>query len=245
MNAEELEIIEIDHIDLIFNNKIQSISSEAQEEIDLQWKTINNCFNGEVWHVEKLIFKCDRLIIKGCIGYYKNFLGGKGPNSIFEINTSNDCCIPLSVGAIVVTFDNKIVVAQRKGTHLNNNKWSFPAEGYMGPGKMILENIKDEMREELCVTNCNGFYVMGIVFDRKVKQPYVCIVWKTRLKSEEVLNAFQETDKKEFEHISFIDNNIHSIMRFCSTHDLTPHNLGKAYLYCNQLKPECCFTTFQ
>lgn len=229
----DLELIMIDNIKVRFNPEKVDYDTEVIKKINSYWQSIVGCFNGELTHVKSISVDGLIMSIDACIGYYKDFLGSDKPDSLAGIGGARNCCIPLSVGAITITSDHKVIVAKREGTCLNQNKWSFPAEGYMLPGKTIENNLLLEMEEELGICKYSSLQVIGLVFDRIVKQPYIAIVCHLGISSEEVQIAFKYTDKTEFKEIRFIDNEEESFLSFCSKSDLTLHNLGKAILYCS------------
>lgn len=231
MKKNGLEIIEVNDIELFFRNEKQVMSLDKRLEIDNRWKGIEGCFDGKLVHVERISWSGDKAIIRACIGSYKDFICTDRPDTIDGINEAKDCCIPLSVGAITITGDDKIVIAKRHGTYLNNGKWSFPAEGYMVPGESIEGNLLVETEEELGISAYDGLRIMGIVFEEVTRQPYIAVILETSVSSQSLLDSFNSCPDKEFEEISFIDNEREDFIRFYEGHDLTPHNLGKATLY--------------
>jgi prepilin-type N-terminal cleavage/methylation domain-containing protein len=182
-----------------FDPKKQRLNPEIQKEIDGCFKSKINCFDGALIHVKKIeIGKKIRFSTQ--IGSYKDFIGTqhRRPNSIGKIHGRQDYCMPLSIGAIVITKNNKIIVAKRKKTNLNANYWSFPAEGYLDPNKHLINNeisvfngIAAELKEELGIhiNEVKTFHILGIVYDKEItKQPYIATIWKTNLKTFDIKN---------------------------------------------------------
>ena len=243
-----LEVIPIEsNLSIHFENKKQHFGMETRDEIDDYWRTLRGCFNGMLVHVKKFTRDNGKIIFYTQIGYYKDFVGTKNKRPVSLALTSDiaECCMPLSVGAIVITKDNKIVVAKRKGTNLNNDLYSFPAEGYFTPKHAINDDISvfngiaDELKEELGINinELSSFHVLGIVYDRLItKQPYIATIWKTNLSSIEVNNRFNKTKREEFKLIKFIENEKIPFLKFIKEHELTLHNLGKAMLYASYMR---------
>lgn len=241
--TKSIEIVPVKtNLIIDFDPKKQRLNPEIQKEIDDCFKSKINCFDGALIHVKKIeIGKKIRFSTQ--IGSYKDFIGTqhRRPNSIGKIHGRQDYCMPLSIGAIVITKNNKIIVAKRKKTNLNSNYWSFPAEGYLDPNKHLINNeisvfngIAAELKEELGIhiNEVKTFHILGIVYDKEItKQPYIATIWKTNLKTFDIKNLFKKTEKEEFEEIDFIDNNRKAFNDFINKHELTLHNLGKAMLY--------------
>ena len=240
---DSIELIFIESsLSIDFEHKKQRFDTETQDKINANWEESKKCFNGELIHVNKFLKDDTRICFLTQIGSYKDFIGTKDerPDSLMLACGKADCCMPLSIGAIVITKDGKIIVAKRNGTNLNNDFWSFPAEGYFNPkhainGQVsIFNGIADELKEELGI-NINEliyFRVLGIVFDRVItKQPYIAIIWKTNLSSFEIKSRFNKTKREEFKIIDFIENKKIPFLDFIKEHELTLHNLGKAILY--------------
>ena len=245
---DSIEIITIEsNLSIRFENKKQHFGTKTRDEIDDYWRTLRGCFNGMLIHVKKFTRDDRKITFSTEIGYYKDFVGTKNkrPVSLALVSDIAEYCMPLSVGAIVITKDNKIVVAKRKGTNLNNDLYSFPAEGYFNPKHAInndisvFNGIADEVKEELgiSINELSSFHILGIVYDRLItKQPYIVTIWKTNLSSIEVTNRFNKTKKEEFKSIKFIENEKIPFLMFINEHELTLHNLGKAMLYASYMR---------
>ncbi len=238
--ADALEIIPIHkRLRIDFIPEKQGFSLEIQKEIDRHWKSKENCFDGPLIDVVQFKDNDDEIYILTQTGSYKDFIGTKDrrPSSMKDI-ASKKYCMPLSIGAITISKDNRIAITKRIGTYLNNNYYSFPAEGYLEP-KCVIDNkvsilsgIAMEMNEELGMHDLKSFHVLGIVYDSLItRQPYIATIWEANLESSEIEKCFKNTERKEFRSIEFIENKKDPFMDFINEHKLTLHNLGKAILY--------------
>lgn len=237
-----LEIIPISSkLRIKFIPKKQNFNLEIRKEVDKHWQASKNCFDGSLIDVIQFENNEDEIYFLTQIGSYKDFIGTKNrrPSSLKDV-ASGKYCMPLSVGTITISKDNKIVATKRTRTYLNNDHYSFPAEGYLEPKCVInnevsiLSGIAMEMNEELGINinELKSFHILGIVYDSLItKQPYIATIWETNLKSVEIEERFKETERKEFGSIGFIENKKDPFIDFINKHELTLHNLGKAMLY--------------
>ena len=234
-----IEIIPCSKLRIDFIPKKQKFDLETKKEINKHWQKSKDCFNGSLINVIQFENNEDVSYFLTQIGSYKDFIGTKNkrPNSLNNVSKGN-YCMPLSIGSITISNDNKIVVSKRKGTFLNNNCYSFPAEGYLdlrcitNNNVSIFNGLALEMNEELGINELRAFHILGIVYDSLItKQPYIATIWKTSLNSTEIEERFYYAEKKEFQSIEFIENEKDCFIEFINGHELTLHNLGKAMLY--------------
>ncbi|HOI60129.1 MAG TPA: hypothetical protein PKU93_02275 [Candidatus Pacearchaeota archaeon] len=239
-SINRLEIIPISgKLRIEFIPKKQNFNLEIQKEIDEHWQESKNCFNGPLIDVIQFKNSNDEIYFLTQKGSYKAFIGTKNrrPSSIKDV-TNGKYCMPLSVGTMVISSDDKIAVTKRTGTYLNNDRYSFPAEGYLDLNCVknneisIFDGIAMEMKEELGINELKLFRILGIVYDSLItKQPYIATIWETNLNSSQIKECFRNTEKKEFESIEFIENKKDPFTDFINKHELTLHNIGKAMLY--------------
>jgi hypothetical protein len=204
-------------------NVVEFIESEWSDFVDKN----STAFNGRLFRVDRYNLKENNLIELHLNDTdYKEFVGTRDYEFIRRFGSEN-AANPLSVGAVMVTNDNKIVLGKRsKDIDIGKSKNSVAA-GYLDPEKDmtnsansdstvdIFSGIKREIYEETGITNGDivGLVCMGLINNKEKNQinaPFYC---KLDISAKEF-----ETNKRpqqaEFSQVIMIDNTVRSIDEF-------------------------------
>jgi 8-oxo-dGTP pyrophosphatase MutT (NUDIX family) len=203
---------------------------DAIKFIESKWSDfVNNqsiAFNGRLFRVDRYIIENNRIEIHLSDTDYKEFVGTRDHDFIGRFGREN-AANPLSVGAVIVTKDNKIVLGKRaEDIDIGKSKISVAA-GYLDPEKDmvnsansdntldIFSGIKREIYEETGITNRDivDLVCMGLINNKEKNQinaPFYC---KLDISAKEF-----ETNKRpqqaEFSQIIMVDNTVRSIDDF-------------------------------
>ncbi|MCK9578651.1 NUDIX hydrolase [bacterium] len=157
-------------------------------------------------------------------------------NGVVPIDRRN--CIPLSVGAVAITKDNKIVLAMRHDTTFDNKLLTFLPGGYIDPpadeknGKIsILSCIKRELKEELGIKDYDRVKCLGIVHSKESsKQPLVAVRLILFDSSQSIRSAYGPKNC-ESSNLCLIDNNIYAMAKFLNGKKIAIHDAWKIILH--------------
>jgi len=165
---------------------------------------------------------------------------------IDNINGSIDKrnCVPLSVGAIAITRDNKIVLAVRNNTAFDNEALTFLPGGYIDPltdskdGKIsLLSCIGRELKEELGIVGYERTKCLGIIHSKESsKQPLIAIRLILFDSSQSVRSAYGPRNC-ESHSIHFVDNDINAMTEFLKGKEITIHDAWKIILHFSDIAP--------
>jgi 8-oxo-dGTP pyrophosphatase MutT (NUDIX family) len=204
---------------------------DAVKFIESKWSDFVNktsiAFNGKLFRVDGYNTVENNLIELNLSDTdYKEFVGTRDHEFIRRFGREN-AAIPLSVGAVIVTKDNKIVLGKRaKDIDIGKSKISVAA-GYLDPEKDIVNSansdntldifsgIKREIYEETGVTNRDivGLACMGLIDNKEQNQinaPFYC---KLDIFAKE-FETNKMPQQAEFSQIIMIDNTVRSIDDF-------------------------------
>lgn len=228
-----------------YSPRKQSFSRELQEKIAIEWSyhlVINpNDFDGKLASVIAISISNDKAIIKTRESTFSTFLSLKETRpSKIDLNCTpldKRNCLPLSVGAIAITNDNKVIVATRSNTAFDCETLTFLPGGYIDPvvdieGQDISVPfcINRELKEELGVSSYENSKYLGIVYSKESsKQPLIALRLKLFESSERIQNTY--TGNNESYDLYFIDNNVKTMASFLKDKKIAIHDAWKAILH--------------
>jgi len=135
--------------------------------------------------------------------------------------------LPLSIGAVTVTEDNKIIVGIRERVGLARGLADTLPSGYFNPEEDARweDCLVRELREEIGIEKFTKLKILGLIFDCKItQQPLLAVNLQLPFTSSEINWIGEETLE-----MIFIDNDINSIKE--RGYSWTPHARGKLILY--------------
>jgi 8-oxo-dGTP pyrophosphatase MutT (NUDIX family) len=214
-------------------NALQLINSKWEEFIKFNPKS----FNGPLFRVESWSTYAHkrRVRIRLDVGDtdYKEFVGTRDPEFIKAIGREK-IANPLSVGAVLITGDNKIILGRRSST-IDGSKSSISiVAGYLDPRKDlkniskngiksgqvrsvdIFYGITREIFEEtgVKVNHIVDLFCIGLIDNKEQKQMNLPFYARLNISSDEVISKSTTISDPEFSDIFFIGNTEQSIGKF-------------------------------
>ena len=137
--------------------------------------------------------------------------------------------LPLSIGAVTTTKDDKIVIEIRGKVGLGKGLTNTLPSGYFDPHKDLSwqDCILREMREELGIESnfIRSLKVLGLILDCKIsQQPLLAVDMQVEVESEGIIPREDEIAK-----LGFLENSMETVRRW--RHPWTPHSIGKLILH--------------
>ncbi len=179
------------------NSVLEKFIKKGWEE---EKKKNPNIFAGNLAHIYKQEFNKKSIKISTIHVTYDAYLVTS--NEEFFKKFPNECSAnPLSVGALVMTSDSKIILGKRSN-YVATNKQSITI-----PSGMIDENdieegckincfqaVKREIYEEigLSIDQIVDTFCMGVIFNKQTQQTFLPFFCKTKLSSNDILVNFNE-----------------------------------------------------
>jgi 8-oxo-dGTP pyrophosphatase MutT (NUDIX family) len=166
---------------------------------------------------------------------YKEFVGTRNPEFIATFG-KKQISNPLSVGAVLITEDNKLILGRRSSS-IDGSKYALSViAGYLDPQKDILHihnkdgsdyvdivdifhGIEREIYEEtgIAAYDVVELVCLGIIANRKQNQMNIPFCGILNISSDEVITKRSETQDSEFSEILFVQNDLRSINEFMNT----------------------------
>jgi hypothetical protein len=163
---------------------------------------------------------------------YKAFIGTRQRNrkslNLTQKPLDKEFPLPLSIGAVTITQDNKIVAGIRERVGLSKGLVCTLPSGFFDPTKDFTweDCLQRELREEIGIERFTQTKILGLIFDRKIaQQPLLAVRIKIPIASNEISRA--QID--EIKELAFIDNSITGVK--LSGFLWTPHSRGKLILH--------------
>lgn len=163
---------------------------------------------------------------------YKAFIGTRQRNrkslNLTQKPLDKEFPLPLSIGAVTITQDNKIVAGIRGKVGFGKGQACILPSGFFDPIEDLKwqDCLQRELQEEIGVERFKLNSILGLIFDRKIaQQPLLAI----RIKIPITSNEISRTQIEEVKELVFIDNSIRGVKK----HRLqwTPHSRGKLILH--------------
>jgi 8-oxo-dGTP pyrophosphatase MutT (NUDIX family) len=220
-------------VDGAFNRQQLSISyrdeeknypKEAVKLIDRIWlqkvSSGTRLFDGKLFGVISYSVKGQVLFLELQNTSYK-YLVGTGDREFISSFGHKETANPLSVGAVVVTSDNRFVVGKRRNDlYFNPGKYSIIAgtmdrekdftDGKPDPFRAVLRELLEEkgvnqnsIREILC---------LGLIYNVDYNQSYLPFSIVLGVSSQALMNSFPQED--EFENFVYVKVDKESVLNF-------------------------------
>lgn len=171
---------------------------------------------------------------------YKEYVGTRAPRILIEYGPRY-VANPLAICSVVVTADQKILIARRsRKVELRPRYFHVPA-GHIDPQKHTncrgvphpFAALIGELNEETGIikTHIKGALCLGLVYDRVFSHPELVFKTDIILTSSE-LGHLNPSDK-EMGRLKFIENNSKRLLNFITQHyrEITPTGKANLILY--------------
>jgi 8-oxo-dGTP pyrophosphatase MutT (NUDIX family) len=227
-----------------YNPGRQSYGHKANELIELKWNEFlelnPKSYNGPLFRVNKWSDFNSRDGLQKIELHltdtdYKEFVGTRNPEFIATFG-KKQISNPLSVGAVLITEDNKLILGRRSSS-IDGSKYALSViAGYLDPQKDILHihnkdgsdyvdivdifhGIEREIYEEtgIAAYDVVELVCLGIIANRKQNQMNIPFCGTLNISSDEVITKRSETQDSEFSEILFVQNDLRSINEFMNT----------------------------
>jgi len=201
--------------------KIQQ-PEDALQFISRKWKNAQSenseLFNGRLYRVDQHALTDNILRLRLSDTDYKEYVGTRDSDFVnkFGIELASN---PISVGIVLVTLDNKIILGRRTNdVDIEKSKIAVMA-GYADPTLDWKENrpdlfyaVKREASEELLIdmNSISNLKSLGLVFNSCRNQTYMPFQGQINAYADDIKNF----NKKEFSQIIMIDNEKQTIIGF-------------------------------
>jgi ADP-ribose pyrophosphatase YjhB (NUDIX family) len=229
----EIEIAEIIDKPYSFNNKTAQRIEETWQKASEKNPQI---FSGGMGSVMSLRIDQKRTLLLHLRKIrFKTFLG------LREFSPSNmdlskqpldkDYPLPIGVGAVSITSDNKIIFGRRSSSTFEKGESTSLPSGYYDydTDKSIPETFKKELKEEIGIEEYNSIQYLGIAYTSGGKNPLIYAVLKLRFSSEHIKLITQNAS--EIDKYYFIDNNQEALKEFFKEHPPTSHDVARVTMY--------------
>ncbi|GEM_PF-5232341 len=225
-----------------FEDKLQRFESEKEERVRENWeeKKRNNphIFPGPLGSVAafKVVDETLKLWLRRTRFDLYDGLRNEAPSYLDSTKKplDRDFPLPLSVGAVTVTDDNKIIFGIRsKATAFGKDGAVMLPSGYFNPDRdaSVQELIRKELEEEVGIRDFEIERWGGLVYDGKVaKQPLLSLRIKVPHSSEEIEDIKGEIDK-EVKNVHYVDNKIDAVKEFIDEYPPLPHSMANLVLH--------------
>jgi 8-oxo-dGTP pyrophosphatase MutT (NUDIX family) len=216
-------------------NKRLSQSQEALQFIETKWNEFvsnsSKAFNGRLFRVDKYDTVTNNYIeLQLSDTDYKEFVGTRDHEFVNKFGkeyTAN----PLSVGALMVTQDYKIILGKRSAvdTDIGKNKISVIG-GYLDPSNDlsnrnnkivdIFQAVTREIYEETGINNKNivELICIGLIDNKEHNQINLPFYTKLDISAEQIKAHITTPQEKEFSQIITINSSVQSIIQFLDTY---------------------------
>jgi len=214
------------------------LDPHLQRKIEKKWiahlKQYPYEFNGALLSVSKIEARREILYITVRPTDYKTYIGTRWKRKKRKLDLAQkpldrDFPLPLSIGAVTATKDDKIAIGIKKKVGLGKGLTTTLPGGYFDPQKDLnwQDCILREMKEELGIESnfIKSLKVLGLIFDCKVsQQPLLAIDMRVEVESEEIIPK-----EDEIAQLEFLDNSIEAVRKW--RHPWTPHSIGRLILH--------------
>jgi 8-oxo-dGTP pyrophosphatase MutT (NUDIX family) len=209
-------------------------SQEALQFIESKWNEfVNNnskAFNGPLFRVDEYnIIRNNFIKLELSNTDYKEFVGTRDHRFVNKFGKEY-IANPLSVGALLMTQDNKIILGKRSpaDTDIGKNKISVIA-GYLDPNKDldkrtnmvdVFRAVSREIYEEIGITDNNivDMICIGLIDNKKHNQINLPFYTKLDISVEQIKTSIMTPQEKEFSQIITIDSSVRSIAKFLDSY---------------------------
>ena len=221
----------------IIYDKMSIIRTQEQNQlIEEIWKNVTKenpyIYNGDLVGIKQHQTAQNRLEVQVCKSTYKEFIGTRDSFYVKKFGMKN-IANPLSVCALIITSDDKIVLGKRsKFVDLSKLKLTIPS-GWIDPSKDLkfnkidaFEVIKRETGEELGIyQNELTLKCLGLVFNRMFNHSFIPFWGITKLDSSTI---FERKRNDEFSELVKFENNVGKLL---SKHHEQLSDVAKATLF--------------
>ncbi len=205
------------NLKISYRAKNLSFTDEMMNFIDIHWEKAKKkwpgMFNGKLYHVLKKEICKQEVLLDTIDSNYKEYVGTREPE--FARLFGSSCVVsPLSVGTLVVTVDNKLLLGRRKFVDTWEGFYSTVA-GYVqlprspkSPPEAI-ETLRQELFEEAAIDRkeISSFRFLG-----SVGKSYLVFEVSVEISSSTLL--VRQPTEKEFAEFEFLQNDRESIREF-------------------------------
>jgi 8-oxo-dGTP pyrophosphatase MutT (NUDIX family) len=228
-------------IKVIYRHKRLNQTNNALQFIESNWKEFvkNNTksFNGKLSRVDSCYIrkknkngKENLIELQLSDTDYKEFVGTRGYEFIRRYGREQSAN-PLSVGAVLVTRDNRIILGERSAAGIDAGKStiSVPA-GYIDPKKDVTSTsnknnknsidifnaIRREIYEEIGIEekDIGDLICIGLIDNKEQNQISASFYCKLTILSKELMKKNGPKKEAEFSQIIMIENSVQSIDDF-------------------------------
>lgn len=222
-------------------------TNEEKKIIDSRWVELQrispDLFTKSLFHVVDYQFTGDKLELLFSDTNYKEFLVTHQDSFIKEFGMIK-MSKPVSAGAIILTCDNKIVLAKRNiSVHFDKGKKTVPSgwitdEDIDKTGVNIYNAVKREINKKISISEneLEKLFCIGFIYNGVLDQYYFPFCGKTNLSLEEIQNRNQKNSKHsnfEFSEIIGIENNSLEIQNILKNNDLSDILIPLLEMYIN------------
>lgn len=219
------DVLNLNNIIFKFNDENKFFSQEASVFVDENFikKSNEKTFNGIIYGLKNFELRNSKILFEYEKSEYKVYLATKNKDYKKYIKDNNYFVIPLGVSGIIITKDNKIIVAG-KTKFYERNKF---VGGFVATEDIKSEqinpfyNMSRESKEEIGNLGLFNGIVIGIVLDN-------CCTFitqqNTNYTSNEVLEIYKKNnpiDAYEMENMFFLDNSESSIKEMILNSDMS------------------------
>lgn len=231
-----------------YTDREQGFSAEIMDEIKKNWdihlEKHPTDFNGILASIISLKLNNGKVSIKTRKTNFSTFYFLKESRTknidIEKTPIDKRNAIPLSIGAIAITVDKKIVVAIRKNTTFDNKKLTFMPGGYIDPlldaknGELSAKYcLERELEEELGISDYGRMQYLGIVHSRESSKQPLIAVRLSLLDSSQTISSIYGHNQESYE-LFFIENKINVMKKFlddANTQNIAIHDAWKLILH--------------
>ena len=199
-----------------------SQAKEVLEIIEDKWKKSHSkntkLFNGQLFRLVNYNIENNQIEFYLSDTDYKEYVGTRDIDFVSKFRkdkTSN----PISVGAVLVTLDNKIILGERSN-EVDSQKSKIaviggnadPRHDFSKDKPDIFGAMRREIGEELGIREnmVSNLSIIGLVSNLERYQTFIPFQGKILLNADQI----QDFDRKEFSRIVILDNNEKSVIEF-------------------------------
>jgi 8-oxo-dGTP pyrophosphatase MutT (NUDIX family) len=148
--------------------------------------------------------------------------------------------MPLTIGAIAITSDGRVVAARRGKTAYESDQVAFVPGGYFNPQndcvgsalsieKLLMRESQEELKIDLI--DIMRWKTMGMVQSLSGScQPMIALMIDLAVTESELRKRFS-ADEEEIRELIFVDADKESLRELYWSRDLCPHDRYKVFLY--------------
>lgn len=195
-------------------------TEEMKNLIDKLWKKEKKdpeTYNDKLYHVQNVDVSETSITLYTIDSSYKEYVGSRDP--VFKtLFGSSHCIDPLSIGAVVVTADSKILMGKRKGIQTVGGSKEGPysiVAGYVQLSKKTTNSpdptaaLYQELFEEASIhqEEILNHKILGLV-----ERSYLAFEVRSKAFSFQLMS--RNPAEEEFARLEFVDNDHNSLREF-------------------------------